>query len=671
MIQFSIPAVRLPRPRLPQWRVSRGELIVVALLTAAAIVPRVVDLVGVPPGLHGDEAWTGLRARDILRGVQVGPFDKIHGLGQPAGMEYLTAAFVKVFGSSILTLRLPMALLGAATVPLTYWLARETFDRRTAVISAALLAFLGWHVHFSRIALPPASWPFFEVLACVFMVLALRTRAWWQFVLAGAVLGMGIYTYSSYNIFVVAFVAFVVYWLLTQELGRRRELLIGIGVTFLVALVVALPMLQYIDGHRHTYFDYPRGISVFRSDQYKNADGPLGRLDVIADAGRDFVQRVVFKAEPDFSDGAGYDPILNTPFSILLGLGILIALWRWRQPGAALSILVLLIVPWAGILTVGGGIVRRAVGVTPFLAILAALPLVELLRRTQLARPAVRGAAYCVVAGAIITVAVLDTRAYFGTFPDSDVGHFVFVPELVAASNYMHGHADGAQVLFYSDRWSINYETRRYLAPGIDGFDRSKEYGSKYSLDADRSRDELFIFLGSYRDRLAEVEQTYPGGKAYEDKDSKGNVIFAAYYLPKAEGALPPTPTPGPVTPTPVPTSAAGGDTRDATRVQDIAALKQALTQYFDKHGKFPDNGGGIQTLCSYKDDDVGCKLQEFLPTLPQDPAGDSTKNGYFYQSDGATYTIYALRESAVFPECEEKPSHLESLPSVLCAHGP
>jgi 4-amino-4-deoxy-L-arabinose transferase-like glycosyltransferase len=671
VIQISIPAIRLGRPRLPQWRVSRDELAVVALLTAAAIVVRVIDLVGVPPGLHGDEAWTGLRAADILRGVDVGPFDKIHGLGQPAGMEYLTAAFVKVFGSSVMTLRLPMALLGAATVPLTYWLARETFDRRTATISAALLAFLAWHVHFSRIALPPASWPFFEVLACVLMVLALRTRTWWLFVVAGAVLGMGIYSYSSYNMFVVAFAAFVVYWLFTQQLGRVRDVLIGIGVTFLVAFLVALPMLQYINDHRNTYFDYPRGISVFRSEPYKNADGPLERLDVVADAGRDFVQRVVFQPEADFSDGVGYDPMLNTPFSILLGLGILIAFWRWKQPGAALSLLVLLIVPWAGILTVGGGIVRRALGVTPFLAILAALPLAELLRRTQDARPALRAGAYAAVAGAVMLVAALDMHSYFTNFPHSDVGHFVYVPELVAASNYMHDHADGeTQVLFYSDRWSINYETRRYLAPGLDGFDRSEDFG-EYSLDADRTRDVLFVFLGSYRDRLAEVEQMYPDGTPYERKDSKGEVIFAAYALPKVEGALPPTPTRGPETPTPTATPAAGGDTRDARRAQDIAAIQGALAQYFAEHGEFPDNGGGIQTLCTYKEADAGCKLEDFLNPLPQDPAGNSTENGYFYASDGPTYSIYALRESTIFPACDDKPSHLDALPSLLCAHGP
>jgi 4-amino-4-deoxy-L-arabinose transferase-like glycosyltransferase len=655
------------RPALPRWRISRDELIVVALLSALAIVPRVIDLVGVPPGLHGDEAWTGLRARDILRGVNVGPFDKVHGLGQPAGMEYLTAAFVKVFGSSILTLRLPMALLGAATIPLTYWLTRETFDRATATIAAALLAVMAWHIHFSRIALPPVAWPFFEVLACVFFVRAMRSREWWEFVLSGAFLGLGVYSYSSYNIFVLAFAAFAGYWLLTQELGRARTAIVGVGVSLVVALFVALPMLHYIANHQHAYFDYPRGISIFNNDPYKHAHGALGHLHVIGDAARDFVDRVVFSAEPDFSDGVGYAPMLNMPFSVLLGLGILVALWRWRQPGAALALLVLLIVPWAGILTVRGGIIRRAVGVTPFLAILAALPLAEFLRRTKLARPAVRGATYLTVAGVVVLIGAMDLHTYFGKFPDSNVGQFVFVPDLAAASNYMHDHAGGAQVYFYADRWSFNYETRRYLAPNVDAVDRSKEFG-RYTLTADRSKDVLYIFLGSYIGRVAEVEQLYPGGTPYEERRSNGQLLFQAYYLPKANGAQP---TPAVPLPTPVPTHSIGGDVRDGRRVQDMAALNGALAKYFDKHGMFPDNGAGIQTLCSYKGDDVGCKLEEFLVPLPQDPSGDSTTNGYFYESNGSSYTIYALRESTLFPECGAKPSHLSYLPSVLCAHGP
>ena len=644
-------------------RDARAELIIVALLTAAAVTVRVVHLAGIPPGLHGDEAWTGIRAGNILHGARIPAFDHVHGLGQPAGMEYLTAVFVKLFGNSTLTIRLPMALLGAATVPLTYYLIKALFnDRTTAVIGAVLLAFMGWHIHYSRIALPPIAWPFFEVLSCLFLVQVMRSRRWWLFPLAGAALGLGVYTYSSYNIFVLAFVAFAGYWLLTQQIEQWRALLLGLGVTFAVAFLAALPMLGYINGNRDFYFEYPRGISIFRSDAYKAADSPLDRYDVLADAGKAFVQRVVFDPEPDYSDGAGSGPMLDATFSILLGLGLLLAIWRWRQPGAALALIIVLIVPWAGILTVGSGIVRRAAGVTPFLAMLAALPLAELIRRTQLARPLVRGAAYFVVAGAIISVAVLDLRAYFGIFPGSEVGRYVFVPELVAASNYIETLPDGTLVYFYSDRWSFNYETRRYLAAGMDGDDRSREFGS-FSLYADRSKNTVMVFLGTYLDQIDEARRLYPDGTATEQRSGDGTE-FQALFLP-AGG---PPATGGGEVPTPPPTL--GGEIRDARRVQDLNGLQTVLEAYKQRHGAYPDNAGAVQTLCVYPED-TGCALKEASPTLPEDPLGDATTNGYFYSSDGRTYTLYALRESSTVRECDEHPDFLNRLPSVYCVRGP
>lgn len=658
MINLTVPSLSA----LVAWlRGPRGELLVVALITIAALTVRVVHLADVPPGLHGDEAWTGMRADDILRGAGIPAFDRIHGLGQPSGMEYLTAAFIQLFGSSVLTIRLPMALLGAATVPLTYYLIKALFnDRTTAVIGATLLAFMGWHIHYSRIALPPAGWPFFEVLACLLFVLAMRSRAWWLFALAGLALGLGVYTYSSYNVFALAFVAFTGYWLLTQQIERSRTLLLSLGVMFAVALLAALPMVEYIASNDDIYFQYPRQISLFRTDEYKAADSPLERYDVIGDAGKAFVKRVVFDADTDFSDGAGSGPMLNATFSVLLGLGVLLAVWRWREPGAALPLLIVLVLPWAGILTVGGGIVRRAMGVTPFLAMLAALPLAELVRRAQPARALVRGAAYFIVAGAIVSVAVLDLRAYFGIFPGSSVGQYVFAPELVAASQYMDALPDETLVYFYSDRWSFNYETRRYLAPGMDGQDRSREFGS-LSFYADRSQDTVMVFMGTYLGQLEEAQRLYPDGEALERR-SDSAVQFQALFLPAggppaADDDIEPPPT-------------LGGDLRDARRVQDFNALQVLLEAYKQRHGAYPDNDGALQTLCVYPED-TGCALQEIAETLPEDPLGDATTNGYFYASDGATYTIYAQRESSTLPQCDEHPGFLDKFPGVLCVRGP
>jgi hypothetical protein len=138
-----------------------------------------------------------------------------------------------------------------------------------------------------------------------------------------------------------------------------------------------------------------------------------------------------------------------------------------------------------------------------------------------------------------------------------------------------------------------------------------------------------------------------------------------------------PTFTPGP-SPTMEPAEATatieavtGGRDRDVTRVQDLAAVVQALEQYRGEHGDYPSTAGNIQTLCAFTDVDKGCDLSEVLSPLPEDPLGDAGTNGYWYASNGATYILYAQRESEQFDKCPDHPDHLKDFQSLLCAEGP
>jgi hypothetical protein len=144
---------------------------------------------------------------------------------------------------------------------------------------------------------------------------------------------------------------------------------------------------------------------------------------------------------------------------------------------------------------------------------------------------------------------------------------------------------------------------------------------------------------------------------------------------------LGPTFTPGPQ-PTPgadetaVPgeaTASPGGDAagRDAQRVLDLAAVEQALADFREENGDYPDTEGSIQSLCVFTDFDKGCDLQDVLDPLPQDPLGDPAANGYWYASDGDSFVVYAQRETDSVPECDEHPDHLQDFDSLLCVESP
>jgi hypothetical protein len=354
---------------------------------------------------------------------------------------------------------------------------------------------------------------------------------------------------------------------------------------------------------------------------------------------------------------------------------MLYAFWHWRRPLPFLGLIAVLFLPWSGILTEDSGIVRRTVGVTPFIAMLAALPLAEGIARLQARGPVLHRAGYAVSFCVIAAIGWLSLNSYFGELSDTEPARYVFAPNLVAASRYMDDLPDDTLVYFYSDQWSINYETRRYLAPDIQGEDRSAAFGvGAVTYQTDRRQNVAYILMEPYLDGITEIERLYPGGTRYvgENDAEDKPPYFVAYNLPALQpGETPIAPLPTFV-PTPTQTVPPGAADRDRQRQLAFTQFQRGLADYHDIHGSYPDNGGGIQTLCVFPEADIGCALNEVMEEIPKDPLeGDASIIGYFYSSNGETYTIYANRESDAYAACDERPEHVAHLRSVMCIHSP
>ncbi|MCJ7831800.1 MAG: type II secretion system protein GspG, partial [Dehalococcoidia bacterium] len=110
---------------------------------------------------------------------------------------------------------------------------------------------------------------------------------------------------------------------------------------------------------------------------------------------------------------------------------------------------------------------------------------------------------------------------------------------------------------------------------------------------------------------------------------------------------------------------------RDGQRRADLDRLSVALREYRDKHGSYPSTGGGIQTVCVYLDIDAGCELGEFLKPLPKESLGPPY--GYWYASNGSTFTLYTALESPPPGEalCSSKPEYLAGVQYLWCVKGP
>jgi hypothetical protein len=105
----------------------------------------------------------------------------------------------------------------------------------------------------------------------------------------------------------------------------------------------------------------------------------------------------------------------------------------------------------------------------------------------------------------------------------------------------------------------------------------------------------------------------------------------------------------------------------DARRTADLATLSDLLETYRSRNGTYPSTEGYTLTLCATAWD-PGCLLASLSSHLP---ASDGT-HPYWYRSDGASYTIFALVDAS--PNQADCPAPLPPALSggpILCMNSP
>jgi 4-amino-4-deoxy-L-arabinose transferase-like glycosyltransferase len=262
--------------------------------------------------------------------------------------ELLARAGWVAFGEGPLGIRLPAALLGAAAVPLLYWLVLPWFGRRAAWFVAGLFALSYHHIFYSQNARGYTTLIFFALLATLLLVRMVRSGGASRWLLGAYAVAGALTAYTNLlGMFVVAaHVAVVLAWRAPIPAGRRLEPFPLVG--FLAAAALAgvltallyLPLLGGVVGYTQASVASP-------------AEGPRLGLWLVVEV----VEGLA----------AGFGGIPGLVAGGLLGL---VGLWAWlRRAPLVLALLAAPIVLQAGVLLVmGAGIHPR------YLAL--ALPLV-------------------------------------------------------------------------------------------------------------------------------------------------------------------------------------------------------------------------------------------------------------------------------------------------------
>ena len=512
---------------------NRSDLAFVVMLTVLAGALRIYRLAEVPPGLHGDEALTGIDALRIVREGWIGTYVG-SGLGQPAGPLYFTALVFILSEATLFTLHLSMALLGIATIPAAYFLFRLSFGRWVAVFATVALTFSFWHLFYSRSAFMLISMPLMTTLAAAAVLIALRSKTLWTWVVAGALLGLGVYTYNGYVMF-LAVTGILLSVVLVLGRDRLRYYLTRVSVLAVSLFIASFPFVQLALFDSDFYFQRYRLASVLGRPEYQEAETFGDKVDFWTGRAWDAATLPLSHPEIDYSDGWGnrgaMDPILGS----MAYTGLVIAIARWRSPPHLL--MALAFVMGLGIVMLGvenQGELRRTLMVIPFvygLAGIAAHAGVRWVAKSVEGRMG-KVVAYEGMSAVLVMAAAWNAWTYFDQVVHEEHLDFVYATDLVDALDMAHGFDEPGTIYFYSDRWSYDYSTRRFLYPDTPGIDRSRKFGD-FSLTRSDDGPVTYLFLPPYTEELDAVQGLHPSGVAMHGHTRLSGKHFSIYHLPE------------------------------------------------------------------------------------------------------------------------------------------
>lgn len=540
-------------------RISRGAVGTAVALFLVALVVRLVNLSHNPFMLNGIEASLGLNAVQILDGQLRNPFST-GWLTNPTLLLYLMAVPVRIFGPTVLGVRILSPFVGAATVAAVYLFGRRLFGKFTGLLAAVLLLGFHLHVHYSRLGMTNIWDGLLVLLALGTMGLAWQRpstaphqRTLWLF--AGAFTGLNVYAFTSSRVLPVVLAAWLVLTLLLDWKTARQQVWHMVAAAG-IALVVALPMLLFYNNNAVIWTERANNLGILPGQSNWLADeaARTGMTQTAVLWQQFWRSALAFNGIPDNSPAyRPLVPLLSFGPAVLLVLGVALAIFRVRQNSYRL----LLLWPLATVI-IGGALViespqsHRLVTAVPALAILAAVALVTLgnlilaaLRRpgeeTDLPEVSQWSLAFgwgspTARAGLVLLALVLlftlnDLWFYYGRFPThnqfADTNTEVAY-ELANHLNELEGswsaYLFGPPILF------IDFPTLPFL---LTDFQAGANLFNVESPDAplpEATTDNLvFIFLPQREGELAAIQNEFPGGTRHQFDGFYATPLFITY----------------------------------------------------------------------------------------------------------------------------------------------
>lgn len=495
-------------------------------LFLAAFLLRGLATAQIPWLFTGDEASAGLSAAQFIDGTRNNLFG-VAWFSFPSLFFYVQSLSIRIFGQNVEALRIASALAGALTVPATFALANELFDRRVAWASAAYLAVFHFHIHFSRIGLNNIWDGFFMAAFAAAFWHAWKSDRRLSYAAAGIVLGLSQYFYVSIRVVM----PLLLLWLAAagiKDWRQLRERVPGLAIMLMALLVTAMPLAIFFLRHPQE-FGAPLGRVAALGPWLQAEAQNTGRatwevmLQQFRTAALGFTSANLRLAyEP------GQPMLLALPATLfLMGIGLIVV--RIRELRSIWLALWLLAAVFVGALSLSPPASQRYVLVAPAVAILVGLPLVTVVDWVGQLWPKWRRAA---LGGALVVLALAswsDLSFYFWQYTTGNSFGDINTEAAQALAEMLATEDPETFVYFLGGRMGFrSHSNIPYLAPQVTGQDLPQPLVEPLTLELHPHT--LFVLLPEREAELALIEAAYPGGTTFQ-RQGRHELLYIGYEI--------------------------------------------------------------------------------------------------------------------------------------------
>ncbi len=270
-----------------QIELSKGqEIALMLLLLAAGIFVRGFHFGMSPVGIHQDEAMTAV---DALALSQYGTdrygmrfpvhFTAWVGSQQSVLLAYCMVPFIRLFGFSTVTVRLPMLVVSCLGLLALYFLGKETGGSRTGLILLSLGVICPWHYMQSRWSFDCNMFPHMFLFGVCFLLAGMRKR--WMLYVSMVFFALCCYSYGVADYSVPLFLLAAALHLVRRKWIRVRELVLCFCIFTVLALPEYLSMLLTALGGETIetpFFTIPSFLESFRGNDILLTNFSWGQL---------------------------------------------------------------------------------------------------------------------------------------------------------------------------------------------------------------------------------------------------------------------------------------------------------------------------------------------------------------------------------------------------------